>query len=128
MELGKGKYKYVDFSYNQYGKPYIANNSNIFFSISHSKDCIVYIEDTEEIGIDIEYMKGFNPKIVGRFFTPEEKEFLNNSKDINNDGYMLWTRKEAILKRNGTGFYNGGFKLNIVDKEIEHYMYTDHID
>ncbi|HEK1025531.1 TPA: 4-phosphopantetheinyl transferase, partial [Proteus mirabilis] len=48
----------VRFSKNEYGKPFILNESkeNIYFNLSHSNNCVALaISNTSSVGIDIEY-------------------------------------------------------------------------
>ena len=123
-KVGKGPK--LEFRYNEYGKPYIVNGEDVYFSVSHSGKYIAFIQDISEVGIDIEEIKEFKIKVVGKFFTTEEKSFLskiqNNKEKLNIEGYKIWTQKEAYLKKIGTGFANGGFKLNTLDINIQQHI------
>ena len=46
---------------NEYGKPYLANNIEFKFNISHSNELIVIGLDMQnEIGVDVEFIKEIN--------------------------------------------------------------------
>lgn len=122
-----GKDKNISFNYNQYGKPYIKENSDLFFSVSHSDEYIAFVQDTKEIGIDIEKINIFNQKVAKKFFTTEENTYLEKSTNLNIDSYKIWTQKEAYLKKIGTGFSNGGYKINILDLDIQKNLKTTQI-
>jgi phosphopantetheinyl transferase len=73
------------------GKPYFPN-TEIFFSISHSKNIIAVGFDKNNLGIDVEYMENRNFKRVlerynQSFDNPTPKDFYN-----------FWTIHEATIK------------------------------
>ncbi|MBE5935391.1 MAG: 4'-phosphopantetheinyl transferase superfamily protein [Lachnospiraceae bacterium] len=122
--------------YNEYGKPYLGKNSldnqineiAKYFSVSHSNQYIAYVESSEEIGIDIEYMKPIKQNIVDRFFTENECMSIRNSNNQLEEIYRVWTRKEAYLKKIGTGFNKDSFKIDIINKSKEEHMISEKID
>lgn len=119
----------IEYTYNQYGKPYLVNMEDVYFSISHSGKYIAMIKDTEEVGIDIEEINSFNIKVAQKFFTKEENNFLiQQNNNISIEGYRIWTQKEAYLKKVGTGFANGGYKLNTLDPNIRQHIKTIQIE
>ena len=97
--------------YNDKNKPLI--DDNIFFSISHSEDFVVFVKDTNNIGIDVEYIDIKNTIILDYAFTDEEKDYINkNYKDNIKEGIIkLWTIKESVYKASGN-------TLNILPKDI----------
>mgnify|MGYP003291956360 CR=1 FL=1 len=125
-EIGKGKE--IKCMYNKYGKPYLKDRDDLYFSISHSGEYIALAYDSKEIGIDIEKIGIFNQKISKKFFTVEENEYIEKSDDKNMASYKIWTSKEAYLKKIGTGFSNGGYKVNILDQNINEHIITKKID
>jgi phosphopantetheine--protein transferase-like protein len=102
------KVKPEEISYFTYGrgKPGI-KNSSLSFNISHSGDAFAFaISDNNGLGVDIEkYNKEINIKaVVERFFSAEERSFIFDSpNEASNLFFLLWTRKEALLKAFGTG-------------------------
>ena len=79
------------------------NNNIYFFNISYSDSIFVILFGDKNIGIDVERKSTINKKIVNRFFSSEEKEYIYNSSDQNYSFIKLWTYKEACVKYNGRG-------------------------
>ena len=102
----------VKFSYNDYGKPFIANdNSKLQFNISHSDEVAVFaFSRYNEIGIDIEKIKDIQDMdgVINICFTDYEKNWYKARRDSNAElFYKVWTAKEAFIKAIGRGFsYN----------------------
>jgi 4'-phosphopantetheinyl transferase len=116
--------KYTDFNLfdikkNQYNKPYIPN-SNISFNISHAGKYVVLASTFANVlGIDIEEM---NPNInINEFkevLSREEYDRLRKSTKHIYDFYLIWTRKEALLKAKGKGFFDDIKEIKIKDDTI----------
>jgi len=114
----------ITFSYNKYGKPSLdpsSHNQDLKFNISHSRDIVLHaITQSREIGIDVEYLKVIDKadKIVGRFFSEEEKNFYNSQPEDKKKWafFTLWTRKEAYSKAmgRGIGLPSKDFDLNLI--------------
>ena len=90
----------VEIKFTPNGKPYIQNGPH--FSIAHSDNYIAIAIDNNEVGIDIEKVGEFNTAIADKYFSASEKKFLFNG-DKNLNFYKLWTAKEALIKKKGTG-------------------------
>ena len=105
------KEKAKDIYYNNRNKPLL--NDNLFFSISHSEDFVLFVKDTNMIGIDIELIDKKIIDILDYAFTNEEKDYINkNYKDNINEGIIkLWTIKESVYKASGN-------TLDILPKDI----------
>jgi 4'-phosphopantetheinyl transferase len=90
---------------NEYGKPFIKDNPEIHYNISHSKDYVICGVNDKEIGIDIEYMKDLDINIAERFFTHQEYLMLMSTPENEKLEmfYKLWTLKESYVKYRGTG-------------------------
>jgi 4'-phosphopantetheinyl transferase len=88
------------------GKPGIKDNS-LFFNISHTRDSFaIAISEHSYIGVDLEDLsKSLDfESIIKRVFSGKEGEFiLKSSGKSRNRFFLLWTRKEALLKAIGTG-------------------------
>lgn len=88
------------FCYKENGKPYLKAFPNFFFNISHSEMLVAIGFSDTEIGIDTEKLRLPNFKIAERFFSADEKIYIgDNPKHF----FEVWTKKEAFLKREGTG-------------------------
>jgi 4'-phosphopantetheinyl transferase len=88
------------------GKPELTDDS-LFFNISHTTDSfVIAVSESCPVGVDLEDLNkqlNYMP-IVKRFFSEEETEYiLNNPEESKERFFLLWTRKEALLKAIGTG-------------------------
>ena len=105
----------ADITFNENGKPIIANKS-IYFNTSYTGNIAVCIISTEgETGIDIEKIKPVELSLYKEYFTLNEWNYIFSAKGIDESikhFYHLWTRKEAILKASGTGLL---FPLNTIE-------------
>ncbi len=95
----------VSFTYNEYGKPYIINQSGIEFNLSHSCNYAAGAIDTMPIGIDIERIKEIDLSIAKYFFSSQEYSDLISFDQFTqlNYFYDLWTLKESYIKAKGKG-------------------------
>lgn len=91
------------------GKPYVENpKSQLFFNISHSKDCVLYgFSHESEIGVDIEFLdEEIEAELISNhFFASEEISLIQNSKGkLKSEAFFrLWCIKEAYIKLVGKG-------------------------
>jgi phosphopantetheinyl transferase len=111
-----GKHLKVDienilFDYGKNGKPYLQNEKNLHFNISHSKDIAVLgIYYGSPIGIDVEFVdeKCDILPLMDLFMHEHEKKWVWETDTLNRF-FVIWTLKEAILKKTGVGISNEGF-------------------
>ncbi len=97
------------------GKPYFSD-SDIHFSISHSRDIWAALMGPACCGLDVQYIKpcAFD-KIAGRFFSAAENRYIEK-KGI--DGFFdIWTAREACGKFSGEGFF-GNFPDFVTEEGI----------
>jgi 4'-phosphopantetheinyl transferase len=96
----------IRFNFNANKKPYLTGNHQpCFFNISHSgPEMLIAIGDVE-LGVDIEQINHqFEYQdIASQYFSTAEVNFINESADSPAAFFLLWTRKEALLKACGTG-------------------------
>ena len=87
--------------YREAGKPFIDGGN--FFNISHSGDYVVLAEADCPVGVDIERVDdiGINDDLKNTALTEMEKLWV---KDSLLRFYVVWTRKESIIKCEGSGF------------------------
>ena len=94
------------YDYNENGKPFFADYPDFQFNISDSKQRVVAAFDTEELGVDVEYLRTHRPELMQRFFSDEERQSVEKQPDDEAKGRaftMLWSLKEALVKCLGTG-------------------------
>ncbi|MBQ7039647.1 MAG: 4'-phosphopantetheinyl transferase superfamily protein [Clostridia bacterium] len=92
------------------GKPYIKERNDIDISISHSENIVACAVSKSPVGIDIQKIKEVSDSLIKRICSEEEVNEISNSSDPVSSFINTWTKKEAILKKKGTG---------ILDKEIK---------
>ena len=87
--------------YSPEGKPY--TDSEDYFSISHSGDYVVLAECDSPVGVDVERVAdiGINDGLKDIALTEREKLWVRDSLLR---FYVVWTRKESLIKCEGSGF------------------------
>lgn len=82
--------------YRPTGAPFLPN-SPLHISISHTKDYVAVILDSQPTGIDIEYRSSRVVKIRSRFMNPEEEKFIDPAHEVE---HLLihWCAKETLFK------------------------------
>lgn len=83
------------------GKPYLADDKNTFFSLSHTGDWVFCAVADSEVGLDAQIGTPYNAKIAERWFTPTENAWLADDPD--GRFAALWAKKEAYVKFTGFG-------------------------
>jgi 4'-phosphopantetheinyl transferase len=124
----------IQFSYGDYGKPFLPAHSSFQFNASHSSGLAVYaFSKKRRIGIDVERLHNAFDRdaVVEMFFTEEEKRLMaSHNEDRNRIFLGIWTRKEAIAKAHGKGLALMSEKFNVSKWFIhpfrphEHYIAT----
>lgn len=101
----------IIFKYNDHGKPCldIAHRRDLCFNLAHSSGrAVLAVARGAEVGVDIERIDSAldYQSISGRYFSEAEKLSLRRAHPHKRRRvfYRLWTRKEAILKQQGSGF------------------------
>lgn len=105
------------------GKPYLEGVSGIYFNISHTSGLVACGIDQQEIGIDVEYIRPYDKRLMRRICTEEEIAYICGGnrvgEQIQNDRFFrLWTLKESYLKATGQG-------LAVPMKEVSFIMNGD---
>ncbi len=99
---------------------------NLFFNITHADDSVLIAFSGNEIGIDVEKIQ--NPfsyaEILEKCFTENEINRIREAVDPRATFYLLWTRKEALLKATGKGIHD---RLPLVPSLDGNYQIEDHV-
>lgn len=111
------------YRYGTDGKPYL-ENVKLYFNISHSGSGILCCVSDNEIGCDIEKVREYNPKVAKRFFTEKETGLLEASDVKNRLFARLWTLKESILKKDGSGIRGGLDTYCFADNAFNNEFYA----
>lgn len=120
----------ICFTYNKYGKPYLAGVSDAYFNISHAGQYVICGWSEHEIGVDIEVIKNMDMEIAKKFFTKEEYQYIitQASDERCQSFFDFWTLKESYIKYMGKGLTiplnSFGFKLN---KELVELQSNDKV-
>lgn len=94
-------YPSFEFTYNEYGKPYL-RLPPVYFSISHCKEAIAVAISDREVGIDVESrLRQISPELIDKVMNARERLYIDENKQER--FIVLWTQKEAVLKLRGTG-------------------------
>ena len=99
----------VAFRFGRNGKPFLVQDHDLQFNISHTTGCAVLaLCHNHEIGIDIE-MTSRNTDFEGvarKVFTRREQEVLMtlSKSEKRKLFFRLWTAKESLMKATGLGF------------------------
>lgn len=93
-----------EYGYNEYGKPFLKDNKNIHFSISHSGEYVICVLSKNEVGCDIQEIKDVNIKGISKYFTDNEYISIKNSPNQKELFYRYWVAKESYMKLIGKGY------------------------
>ncbi|MGL5973557.1 MAG: 4'-phosphopantetheinyl transferase family protein [Oscillospiraceae bacterium] len=94
--------KYHQFEYGDYGKPFLKDFKDIYFSISHCKDAVACSVSKYQTGIDVQDIIECDFNVVDNFFSEKEGLDLIKSKQQNIDFTKFWVLKESYIKKKGT--------------------------
>lgn len=83
------------------GKPFLKNNENIFFNISHTDGGVAVVADKSPVGIDIQDILPVRAGVIERCFSENEREIISESNSPEREFTRLWTLKESAVKFNG---------------------------
>ena len=107
---------------NIWGKPFLRNNQNIYFSISHCRGGAALSISSCKTGIDIEKIRPHSMLAGRKMFTEDEFTAVTQSSDPERDFFRFWTLKESYAKALGTGLAYSMHKISFSigrDKQVE---------
>ena len=115
--------------FNEHEKPYIKECDDFFFSLSHSDRCVAIAADEKEIGVDVERIREKDhDKLARRFFSLGEQKYIDSSEDKPLAFTEIWTRKEAYLKRKGTGITEDLTAFDTTEEYFDRHIRTTVLD
>ncbi|MFZ0733006.1 MAG: 4'-phosphopantetheinyl transferase superfamily protein [Candidatus Sulfotelmatobacter sp.] len=111
----------ISFRYTQYGKPFLANECDLAFNVSHCEGlALLAFTRKRDIGVDVEKFRPQTDawKLAERFFSLREREALRplSGDELHTAFFRCWTRKEAYIKAKGEGL---SLPLHQFDVSIE---------
>ena len=109
--------KQVFFHHNHSGKPFLAAShcSILNFNLSHSGQwAVLAVTKGIRVGVDIEFIDTSMAyqQLATHYFDTREREYLSRYTPARQRRgfYRLWTQKESVLKKVGSGF---GQSINV---------------
>lgn len=106
----------IKFCKNERGKPYIIGTENFCYNVSHSKKLVVMAVSDKAIGVDVEFIRKSNNKLMDRCFSLEEQRYACEG-DI--AFFEVWTKKEAYIKSLGNAFFTNSPKdIAVLEKPL----------
>ncbi len=100
------------FTYGNNNKPYMAQNSNIFFNISHTSGCVICAISDSKIGVDVEKIRPINLNISRKICTPSEQKLFNQASNKSNFLLKIWTKKESYVKMMSGSIFSDYSKID----------------
>ncbi|MEF9951103.1 MAG: 4'-phosphopantetheinyl transferase superfamily protein [Clostridium sp.] len=97
-------YDNLTVEHSHMGKPDFVEDG-IHYNLSHSGDYVLCGISPYPIGVDIERVRDINLKIIDRFYSSSEGEYLSrfSGEDKLNNFFMIWSCKESYIKYTGEG-------------------------
>ena len=116
-DAGLAHYKLSDMQYTTLKKPYLSEDFD--FSIAHAGYyvCCAFVE-AEKIGIDIEETLPLDFEDYTYAMSASEWDIIKNSPDPLHTFYIYWTKKEALIKACGLGFFAPLEKIYVQENAI----------
>jgi 4'-phosphopantetheinyl transferase len=97
----------IEFEIGLNKKPFLKNSGadSLRFNVSHSDDIVLIAISGSDIGTDVEKIdEVFSyTEILRQNFSEEEIVFITDGNQQSENFYLLWTRKEALLKATSKG-------------------------
>ena len=113
-----GEDKNAEWDTDHNGKLYLINHPKIHVNLSHSGDYAVCAVHDAPVGVDIQKMGEYDERIVNRFFTLDEAEYIKSAADKKSAFYIVWTRKESFLKATGKGLTVPLNSVSVLDDTV----------
>ncbi len=93
----------IRFSYSAKGKPHLTDYPQIHFNLSHCKNGVICAIHTCDVGVDIETVATYDAQLARHVCTEKELKLIDESKNKALAFTKIWTQKESLMKRTGTG-------------------------
>ena len=112
------------FVYEKKGKPRLAEDPEIHFSISHCTGCVACALSESEVGLDVQDIRPVSDAVIRRVCNPLEQSRIWDSEQRETMFASFWSVKESIAKLLGCGI-STDFKHLTLPEELRAYqIYT----
>lgn len=112
LKLHRIKIDDFDYKTTEDGKPFL-DGCPLQFSLSHSGNYVAVALSKNSVGIDIQEMKDFDPKVLKLIANKNDQKYYNESDDKKLAFYRIWTSKESYSKFTGLGMKESFKKIEI---------------
>lgn len=92
----------LDISCGKDGKPELLD-SGICFNLSHSGSFAACAVSDSPVGLDIQAERDCNGRLAEKYFSAQERRFIEKSENKAYAFTKLWSMKESVVKILGTG-------------------------
>ena len=92
----------LDISCGKDGKPELLG-SGICFNLSHSGSFAACAVSDSPVGLDIQAERDCNGRLAEKYFSAQERRFIEKSENKAYAFTKLWSMKESVVKILGTG-------------------------
>lgn len=105
----------LEITQNVFGKP-AAPGNRLHFNMSRSGELCAFAFATSDLGVDIEKRRDSQPflNIAGLHYHPDEKAVIIGDDDF----FRIWTRKEAVMKAEGSGLNDSLAGMNSMTEQV----------
>lgn len=101
------------------GRPFLSDAMDIDFNISHTEGIVVCaLREGGRVGIDVESVQSLESFDYRLVFTETECCLMEDSADAANLFFNFWTRKEALIKADGRGFFLNPLTFEVFEDTI----------
>lgn len=105
----------ADIICSEKGKPYLPGRE-LFFSLSHSGGYAACAVSNFEIGLDIQKNEKCREKLIKRYYSADEAEYVIGSPDKNTAFTKIWCMKESFVKATGKGLASGLAEFSVLKR------------
>lgn len=90
-------------SRTQEGSPFLRDFPDVRFSVSHCAGMAACVVGDVNVGVDVEAIRPYHPRMLRRCLTPEERGQVLQSGSGDEAFFRFWTLKECYGKALGVG-------------------------
>ena len=115
------------------GKPYLPGHPEVVFNLSHSKNGYAAVaaalsREAAAVGVDIERRIPYHAALARKICSDSESRALERAETMEQKGSLLgyfWSRKEAILKCQGTGIRSSLSQVDTINIDNKRYVISE---
>lgn len=108
------------------GKPYLKDNDNIHFNISHSGSRVMCAISDKEVGCDVQKSSNLKPDFMEYVMTEAELKEIYSYENVDERKDMffrIWSLKESYVKATGMGLKRNPKSISILDIDSDPKVY-----